>query len=390
MANPASGDAQPARPHLKHIESVRALAALVVFVNHAFAQVWQGPGRTATAQGALGPLNYSLVAGHLAVTVFIVVSGFCLMLPVVGSADTLQGGYVAFMKRRAWRILPPYYAALVLSLLLIWTIIGERTGTLWDIPILVTRDSIISHVLLLQDFFGTGSINYVFWSIAVEWQLYFLFPLLVLSFRRAGPWVTVGAALAIGYAVRIGFDGTRITRANTHFLGMFALGMLAASIARSPSQRYERLRRSTIWGWSSAVFFGAAVALIGMGIISLRFGFIFVDFLIGLMAVSLLVHTSRGNQNIATRFLLWRPLVLIGTFSYSLYLIHAPLLQVIWQYALMPVGLGDNAIFIVLMTLGLALILGASYLFFLAFERPFMRAFSKTRRERVAEPVPVS
>jgi len=42
-------------------------------------------------------LAYFLIAGHLAVSVFIVVSGFCLALPVCDSADHLRGGAIGFL-----------------------------------------------------------------------------------------------------------------------------------------------------------------------------------------------------------------------------------------------------------------------------------------------------
>ena len=51
--------------------------------------------------------------GHYAVAVFIVLSGFCLMLPVTRDPNgRLPGGFAAYLGRRARRILPPYYAAL--------------------------------------------------------------------------------------------------------------------------------------------------------------------------------------------------------------------------------------------------------------------------------------
>src|SRR5688572_23981724 len=132
-AEPASAPAAAARPHLAHIDGLRALAALVVFVNHAYAQVWN-PGRGQFPDGVFSPFTYSLVAGHLCVTVFIVISGFCLALPVVATDGELRGGALAFFKRRARRILPPYYGAVALCLALIYTVIGDKTGTLWDFP----------------------------------------------------------------------------------------------------------------------------------------------------------------------------------------------------------------------------------------------------------------
>src|SRR5580704_9768828 len=97
-------------PHLRHIEGLRALAAYVVYVNHVYAQTWSA-GAKQFPPRALSLLTYSLVAGHFAVSVFIVISGFCLSLPLIRDGGELRGGVKAFLKRRARRILPPYYAA---------------------------------------------------------------------------------------------------------------------------------------------------------------------------------------------------------------------------------------------------------------------------------------
>ena len=61
-----------------------------------------------------------LMFGRSAVTVFIVLSGYCLMLPVVQSPRReLRSTFQQFITRRAWRILPPYYGALAVSIVLI-------------------------------------------------------------------------------------------------------------------------------------------------------------------------------------------------------------------------------------------------------------------------------
>lgn len=68
--------------------------------------------------------------GHSAVATFIVLSGFSLMLPIARSSEeTLKGGMLGYLKRRSLRILPPYYVALGLSLLLIALVPGlHKTG----------------------------------------------------------------------------------------------------------------------------------------------------------------------------------------------------------------------------------------------------------------------
>jgi len=372
MRPDASNVAAPSRMRLDHVDGLRALAALIVYVNHAYAQVWN---LKLVPPPSLAFARWSLVAGHLSVTVFIVLSGFCLTLPVLAQGGELRGGVSGFLKRRARRILPPYYAALAISLLLIWTVIGEPTGTLWDVPLLVTPTSILVHLALLQDLFATGHINYVFWSIAVEWQIYFAVPLLVLAWRRYGAWKVVLGALVIGYALRFGFSETRLVRAHPQFLGMFALGMLAAYVARSPEPHFVKLRDAVPWTLLTGFALAFALALAAFwGIDVSHERFHWLDLPVGAMTLCCLIATSKPLESRLTRVLSFRPLVIIGTFSYSLYLIHAPLLQIMWQYALHPLGLGDAAIFSYLMTLGLVAVLCVSYGFHRLFEFPFMRS----------------
>jgi peptidoglycan/LPS O-acetylase OafA/YrhL len=386
----ATGSDSLERLHLTHVDGLRAVAALVVFVNHAYAQAWY-PGHGEYATGILSIFAYSLVAGHLAVSVFIVISGFCLTLPVVDAGDSLRRGMGDFFKRRARRILPPYYGALALSLLLIATMIGQPSGSLWDVPIQVDRVAVVSHFLLLQDLFGTGKINYVFWSIAVEWHIYFLFPLLVWATRRYGiPKVAI-AALLVGYGLRFGFDGTRLERANPHFLGLFALGMLAAYVVRSPHPQYEQARKSRLWPWLWA---GSLLLVLGLcarwGYRSPEEYFPYLDLPVGMMALGLLVHATLYKSSWLTRALNGRFIVLIGTFSYSVYLVHAPLLQVIWQYALKPLDLSPALIFALLMTVGAAAVLTTAYGFFKVCEEPFMQVKRRTEAQREATAAPVT
>jgi peptidoglycan/LPS O-acetylase OafA/YrhL len=350
--------------HLNHVEGMRALAAYAVYINHAYAQSNFPP---------IWPFQYSLVWGHLSVTVFIVLSGFCLTLPVVGNGDRLRGGAREFFVRRARRILPPYYAAMAAALILIWTVIGKPTGTLWDVPIQLNKVAIVSHFLLLQDLFGTGRINYAFWSIAVEWQIYLLFPALVWCWRTYGPRIAVPLALLVGYALRLGFADTRVERAATHYLGMFAFGMLAAYLVRSSKAEYRSVRDRVPWAslaagsvavvWASMWRWGWEVSI---------HRFAFLDLFVGVAAMSVLVLTSREKASVVARFLSLKPLVFIGTFSYSVYLLHAPLLQLLWQYVFHPAGLGASAMFAALMGPGALMVLGTSYGFFYCFERPFV------------------
>lgn len=379
------------KPRLDYVDGVRALAALVVYLNHAYAQVTAGDVDQLRNPWSLA--SYSMVAGHLSVTVFIVISGFCLTLPVISNGGELRGGVWSFLKRRARRILPPYYAAVALCLLLIWTVIGKPTGSLWDYPIRVDAAAIFNHLILVQDLFSTSLINYVFWSIAVEWHIYFIVPLLVLFWRRYGATAVVLGCLIFGYGLRFAFSDTRLTRAHPQFLGMFALGMLAAHVARSDEPRFQRLRAVVPWSALAGV---ALMTVVGLtfhwGITLAEARFHWLDVPVGIMTTATLAAASRPGSNVLANVFSWPPLVAMGTFSYSFYLIHAPLLQLLWQYVLVPLHLSLEAMLASLLSLGFIVVALVSYGFFRLFEAPFMRSPSaipvvKTKTDPAARAV---
>ncbi|HEU0028037.1 MAG TPA: acyltransferase [Ktedonobacterales bacterium] len=360
---------------LGYVDGLRALAALAVVVDHVTLEIWPVglPQRIA-------PFVDPAVYGHTAVSVFIVLSGFSLMLPVARNGFRLPDGALGFFWRRAKRILPPYYYALTLSLLLIWLFIGRKTGTHWDVSIPVTAQGVVTHVLLVQDFSATtGSmINHVFWSIALECQIYLLFPALVWLWRRYHPlFVTLMTLVVsvVGFvallATSVGHEpGYGISAFDPQYLGLFALGMLAATIYTMPTPFWSALARWRIW---DVLALGGFVLLLSRSHVETLFGWLALDALTGLMTVGLLLaasHHSRANPIRAA--LEWRPLVWIGGFSYSLYLIHAPLIQVIWQYALRPLRLSDTTTYLLLLGVGAPLIVAAAWVFWRLCERPFL------------------
>ncbi|MCA1596629.1 MAG: acyltransferase family protein, partial [Chloroflexi bacterium] len=113
------------RARLDYLDGIRGLAALFVVFHH----VWRQSFHAAAPEIPPWWLAFAstLSAGHYGVAVFIVLSGFCLMLPVAKSADgRIPGGVAAYLKRRSRRILPPYYAALAFSLAALAIIPGLR------------------------------------------------------------------------------------------------------------------------------------------------------------------------------------------------------------------------------------------------------------------------
>jgi peptidoglycan/LPS O-acetylase OafA/YrhL len=171
---------------LEYLDGLRAVAALYVVLFHA------GLGFTPPV-GALPTLTrilqHGLSFGHDAVAVFIVLSGYCLMLPVARAEGHLVRGLWDYVARRAWRILPPYYTTVFGSLLLIACVpvLETPTKTIWqDTFPAFGFGPIGSHVLLIHNLLPafTNTINGPLWSVATEWQIYFFFPFFLLPIWR--------------------------------------------------------------------------------------------------------------------------------------------------------------------------------------------------------------
>lgn len=360
------------RDRLAYIDSLRALTAIYVVMGHISGEIWPG------LYNIHPPSNMAVVLqcmmfGHYAVALFIIISGFCLMLPVLRNNMELRGGVKSFYLKRAKRILPPYYFSLGLSLLLIIFFIGHKTQTHWDCSLPITWQSIATHILLIHDFIQTGgAINHVLWSIAVEWHIYILFPILIILWRKLGPLAIVFATLMISFLVAYKLADTSYAGITAQFLGLFVLGMLAASICYGQEAMWYRIRKAP---WC---------------IISILLGLLFLrcirhwgnsglpnDMVMGLLGGSVLIAAC-NSTNIFARILDWKPLVAVGSYSYSLYLTHAPFIQLIWQYGIHPLHQSRTVEFILLAVLGMPIIIAVAYIFYLFCEKPFMNVTSTT------------
>ena len=127
----------PTPKHYPFVDGIRGLTAFYVVLNH----IWTRFVAMAEAS-SLPPWFHLLKFGHAAVAIFIVLSGFCLMLPIAHRADLALSP--TFMKRRGWRILPAYFAAMGLSLLL-----GMMVPAILP-PHSREWQSLLTHTLLIQ------------------------------------------------------------------------------------------------------------------------------------------------------------------------------------------------------------------------------------------------
>lgn len=379
-ASPARVGGSEFRPYL---EGLRGLSAMYVVMHHAALQVF---GDITWAGRALQSL---CVFGHYSVAVFIVLSGYCLMLPVLQTADgRLRGGFRNYLLRRARRILPAYYAAIALVLAILAIVPAWRLpgGTRWDDSLPATSwDVVVSHLLLVHNLNGNwfGKLDGPLWSVGTEWQIYFLFPLLLAIWRRFGMALAVAFGFTLGYGIALGFLSAGIPDgfvACPYYLGLFALGMAAAHRAgRGPQLSPAELRFR--WPAQAAACVALAalflVADAKLGLLSAR-GIpqrTILDAVVGFATAGFLLHCARvaahRKRALSLRVLEHPAVLWLGAMSYSLYLIHDPLLS-FQNRALFDLGVSPKVRFWSLFVPGIPMVLAIAYLFYLAIERRFM------------------
>lgn len=308
----------PDRPRLAGLDGLRGLAALYVLFDHCWLLTYPGfPSNN-------GPwwLGW-LMFGHLAVVFFLVVSGFSLGVGAARAGWRL-GPVVRYARRRAWRILPPYWAALVFSLLVAWAIVPQpHAGP-------PTAGTVAVYGLLVQDLAVAPSPNGAFWSIAVEAELYLVLPLLLLLRRRLGAAGTL--ALATLPVVALGLLGLAATPPTDKLTGLtpqlaplFALGVVAAGITVAGGTA-----RRLPWPWLAALAAAPVLALAaGTGSVWTAHHFFWVDLALGPALALLVVSVTTGRPAPLVRLLDTRPAREMGSFSYSLYLVHLPVVTVV-------------------------------------------------------------
>lgn len=367
---------------LQTIDALRGGAALAVVLYHASVfNASLGRGWT----NSWTDIGFGF--GRFGVWLFFVISGFCIHLRWASEyapGRVPQLDFVAFWKRRFVRLYPPYAIALVLYIAwLAFEGLSPTAVNLWRIALHAT-------MLNNMDRGAVDAINGVFWTLAVEEQLYLAYFLLLKLRIRYGWGVTLACCLGVRFAWfalaavlhrTAGID-LLVTQAAAAQWIVWALGAFAVEaylgIVKLPS----------IWrsGWFAIVVLAVAMtitfsnAYIDVGLTKNLLWFAS-DAVWGLgffvwinRAVDL--ETQWRTRGGAPRWL--APAAAMGLFSYSTYLTHELVILHVWPL-LRPELRGG----MLSMTLEFIAISAASLvfarIFFAWFERPFMMKARATR-----------
>jgi peptidoglycan/LPS O-acetylase OafA/YrhL len=316
-ANHMRAEYPPTAPrYVPALTGIRALAALLVLGLHTEQNVPAG----------IDSFLPFFARGYLGVDFFFVLSGFIITHVYLASLASPSRGAVRFFLWHRFIRLYPVHVTVLAGLVVMVAIIGAA-GAVLNRPQEWQWRDLVWQLMLLQAWGVTPSPgwNAPSWSISAEWFAYLLFPLLAPALIRVGDRVTAlmiaAMALAATVLVFAAADWTLNTwvgaPALTRVAGEFLCG---AALCRAVALGAGLPRRG-----GDVLGAGAFVAFLVGASVGLQ------DFaLVALLALTILgTAMSAGPW---ARLLGSRPLVWLGEVSYSIYMVHFPVLIVIRRF----------------------------------------------------------
>lgn len=365
------------RQRLPGLDGLRALAAVSVAVYH----VWffGAPGGHITRLGWLDKPVDSLRAG---VALFFVLSGFLLYRPFAGAIVRGQRlpSVRRYFRNRALRILPAYWVALFFL-----AVVVERR-------LLSAPDHLVANIALAQNyapeympsFNGLGIV--AAWSLAVEVVFYLALPALAVVAAGMRSRVSSRASLAPPVVLLLVAGLARLAEplldhrarelwrfAFPPYAGVFALGMLLAVVR----VLWEDGRLHLPRGFTPAAAAFAVLAALVATKLWYSGGITIADYysLVGFAAVAVLAIVVLRPAAAAARLLDSRVARSVGVASYSLFLIHGPVIRALRDHGLTFAGRAGFVYNLAVVAVAVGV---ATFLLYVSVERPILRRKSRS------------
>jgi peptidoglycan/LPS O-acetylase OafA/YrhL len=309
-----------------HLDALRALAALTVFLSHARG-MFLPPVRHFVGLSATGATPHVPVAapgwpaylmpstGHQAVILFFVLSGVLVGGSVLRDVPQAGFSWRHYLLHRLSRLWVPLLPALVIGGLI------DAASARWQLhsPLPLSWGDFLGNFLFLQDILvPIWGGNAPLWSLSFEWWFYLAFPLAVMaavgSRRTAMRLACLAALLAIGW-----FVGPVIA---LYFL-IWVAGAVVTLLPRTLSAAVTRL-----------LVPGFAVLLVVVAAAILKLGWQppAADFALAIVACGFCYVVLNARQQAGGGFYC-RAARFGAAMSYTLYLVHFPAIRALHRWA---------------------------------------------------------
>ncbi len=364
------------------LDSLRGLASLSVVFHHcllsfgAFYTVYHHQAVTNMVAKVLAfsPLHL-FWAGHEAVILFFVLSGFVLALPFV--ATNKAKSYSNYIIKRLCRIYLPYAFAICLSIIMYSILNSSHTdhlsswfNNMWTQRI--TFKELISFIFMTG--YGTSRLDTATWSLVHELRISFFFPLIMLliikwKFNKIFFISLISYILLISiffltthkFEIHIVFSLIKSARDTIYYTGFFIMGALIAKYKEQLRAVYIKLSFT-----SKVILFGISLMLYiiewlipGLGTIKFDSNplseMLMTTFIDWCIASSVLITIVFALNSVKLKVVLGKGiLIYLGQISYSLYLIHPIILLIFVHFAR-----GSNAVYLIVICVPILALLSA-------------------------------
>lgn len=362
----------------ENLDALRALAFGMVFIYHFFGYMHYTPSTKAESLF----VTHFIMEGHLGVNVFFVLSGFLITYLLLSEKETTGRIHVGFFyMRRILRIWPLYFAVLVIGFFIYPLLTGQYDSS-------VIKDHLSYYALFIgnfdrirSDFVGIGNDNLgVLWSIAVEEQFYFFWPLILLLINKKHHvpvfLLIIGASLT--YRAFHYKDATRIYLHSLSVMSDLIVGALLATISLHKTKLYYRLENC------SSFFIAGVYVLLLMAILFFHYWSrqnaftVVTERLILSMFFAFVIGEQCFAKNSLVKLGRFKRLNFIGVISYGLYSLHLYSLILIQKINLMFQFDSDNKlVFYCELAISLALSIFLCYFSYHYFEKNILKLKSK-------------
>ena len=322
--------------YIPGLDGLRAFSVLLVIFFHFISPF--APKSIIARTGWVGVDIFFVISGYLIAKIWLTRKAALNSKKVdecSWRSSALGREYTYFLARRARRLLP-VYAVCVCVFCIVAIFLNPNSKVLGNLYLLLTMTSNIESSFGDRHALGDNLFSLVhFWSLAVEWHFYLIFPLLFLYFqsiKKASTYLVLLALLTRLCFFAVGLSDNATYSFSFCRFDSLALGALIAA--------YNLDSRGI--KWEAPFIFGAAVFLILMLSVYLSsipfkslhwlqtFGYTVISASIGLVVIAIL----RAPENsLLVRVLELRGIALIGRASYSIYAWHLVFFPLIMSLA---------------------------------------------------------
>ena len=299
------------RHRIAYVDGLRAVAVLLVVAFHTAKYSGMAPE---------GPVATLLRAGSHGVDLFFVLSGFCLSYPTL--ARLQRDGFATFdvarfAAHRIVRIVPPYYLAIAFFVVFALLLRAAHVA----LPAPMPQGAISPADVAMQALFLDGPqvkmLNGSFWTLPVEFRWYFVFPIVLWVWTKSPK---AFALIAAGAAMLFATRGANV---DAFVLPAFMSGIVAAAI---------HVRQIRLGWWPAA----ACIVLLGTAFVTMLQTDWTYDFNPFWYLASFAFVIAAGGSAGLSALLSLRSLTIVGFASYSIYLVHEPLIAFAQERGLNP------------------------------------------------------